>query len=327
MSLPPEEKIMDIEIPKSQPVGSGGGGFFRRSAPKHVLRFFPFAHDGKVKLSRRRVVHFMGDGVHDCEGKECPHCEEAIATKNKRLRATEKFSTAVVDMENDLETVLVFDVPVSVYEKIVGLIEDEPEAYLGNEGVDFILKYDGSKRPASQYTITPKLKGSKELNVAEEAIPDIEDMDFARDDDNGGTPAEEDEADPTKVCTFADKNGKMQTGVFTGARRGDKYCVEVDGRLQYVELDNIASCAAIKDGAEADEAIEEKEEEKEDLPDEPGDFSTGDRVTYFWEDDEEMVEGEITDIVDGVLTVDGDNGYEYEEVDPDICTKLENVPF
>ena len=226
---------MDLEIPVSEMLG-GGGDFWKRTKKKHVLRFFAFLHDGRFVLAVRRVLHFVSGQPADCEGPGCALCKEAADSNDRRLRATEKFSMVIKDMDSEEEVLQVYDVPVSVYNKLKANIDEaeKPEDIIGNEGVDFVLTYDGDALPANQYALTPKIKGSVVLDFEDDVIPDLLDKSGLSSNDQGQDAGEEVEGDP---CTFKDSRGREITGRITGKQRNGKEVVEAEGRLWHVAQD------------------------------------------------------------------------------------------
>jgi len=287
---------MDIDIPK--PSAVSGGAFFRRDKPKHTLRFFWFNHEGRKRLARRDVVHFGPAGTIPCQGSGCPICKEAADTNDRRLRAIERFGIIVIDMESDERQPKRYDAPSSVYSKLLVQIDEAgPEAILGNEGVDFTLKYDESQNPANKYQLIPKLKGSEVLDIDEDDIPDIMDDNFTADED---TESELEE----QVCVFKDSRGREITGVLTPKKRGEKHVVEAEGRLWTVAPAKIISCEALGisggepviEDASPDGVVNNKE------------IEVGVKIAATVEGEE--VEGIVTKVTDDEITFEDDE-YEY----------------
>lgn len=166
------------------PVPGSGGGFtdrFKLQQNKHTIRVFPFTHDDELHLAACTHMHFTGPGHNvptPCGGKDCAHCAEAAALKDKeqakRMRRVVRYPMAVVDMDGDLDTILRFDAPSSVYKVIYNLTQDQgAENVVGNSGIDIIIKTNANAGPSDYYAVSPLLKGSKKLNIDDESVPDL----------------------------------------------------------------------------------------------------------------------------------------------------------
>ena len=225
---------MKLNIPKV----SSGGGFtdrYRTTKAKNLIRVFPFQHGKEMHLAITEYLHFVDNVPQPCQGSGCAICEEAQATKNKRLRKITKYKMAVVDIDGDDSVVLCYDAPTTVYRGILRIIEDDPDEYIGNNGIDMIVHYDKSADPGSMYAVNPRIKGSAKLKINKKDIPDL--IEELRS-DNAPLVVDND-ADPRPLVKFKDKSGNVIEGRDTGKLKNKKMVIEADGRLIQVAKKDI----------------------------------------------------------------------------------------
>ena len=247
---------MPLQLKMPTPSAGGFTTSFKLKEPKHVLRVFSFKHKGEDHLAGVQHLHFVDKHRMPCSMKpDCPICAQAKAEDNKDLRRNTKYPMAIVDIENDESVVLRFDAPASVYKAIHDAMKDQdPADFIGNNGVDFIINTNTKALPQDYYKVTARLKGSKTLEIDEDAIPDVieeaerDTANMASSDDfdpaklEGGRPAvEEVTDDDAKTVVFKDSKGKKVTGTYNGKKRDGKFMIESDGRLNMVELKQVIS--------------------------------------------------------------------------------------
>ena len=163
-----------------------GGGFtekFRLTQPKHVIRVYPFKHGEEDNLAALDFMHFGGPGEppSPCLGSGCPICLQANKTANKRLRKVTRYPMLVVDIESDTSKLIRFDAPASVYKQIYSILEEgSAEDYLGDSGMDFIIKTNAGSQPSDRYNVTLRVKGSAVLEIGDATIDLIEEVEHDR---------------------------------------------------------------------------------------------------------------------------------------------------
>lgn len=316
---------MEVEIPDVVS-GGGSGDYWKRTGSKHTLRFFPFRDsNGKLKLAVSESTHFVNNTPHDCEGPGCAYCKEAADTKNRRLRAVHRMRLLVIDMDAEEQKLQPYDCPTSVYKKLKGFCDEagDPAEILGNEGVDFVLKYDGDAQPSSQYQLIPKLKGSEVLDISDDDLPNLEDESaFAQSEEET-----EEAVEPAgETCVFKDSKNKEIQGLWTGKQKKGKYVIEANGRLWTVAPENVVECEAlgVERGA-GQKALKstggkKKPTKKKAVSDDPV-LEVGGQVTFTDPDTGESANGKVK-AIDGeagtVEITDGEYDYELDitEVEP-----------
>lgn len=170
-----------------------GGGFtekFRLTELKHIIRVFPFVHNGEANLAALDFVHFGGTGEAPvpCLGQGCPACLAANKAGNKRGKKVTRYPMLIVDVDGDKTKLVRFDAPQSVYKAIYGLIsEGDADDYLGNNGMDFLIKTNPKSEPSNRYTVMPRVKGSEVLEIPDSEIDLIAEVEADRESNGIGT--------------------------------------------------------------------------------------------------------------------------------------------
>jgi len=181
-----------IDRSKRSSSGGGGGGFFKLQDGKNIVRVFAFPHTVRKKdftkgfyrksdgikvgeefdeLDREVYRHFTEEGVVNCIGAGCQHCEEADELMNsktkrdqkagKQLRASRSFYVNLVDVDNNPDEACICGLPQTVYSEILSYVEDPEfgESILGVDGRDFIIERDSKELPQNMYSV--KLRDEK----------------------------------------------------------------------------------------------------------------------------------------------------------------------
>jgi len=195
-----------------------GGGFtekFRLTEKKHLLRIYPFMHDGEQHLAALNFIHFtaQGEAPIQCLGTGCPVCLEAQKTGNKRLKKVTRYPMLVVNVEAEGEDkkVVLFDAPASIYKQMYSILEGvDTDDYLGDEGMDFMIKTNAGSQPSDRYNVMIRVKGSESLEFGEPKIDVVEEVEADREPvatDDDDEPADE---FTCKACEDTGVNSKSE---------------------------------------------------------------------------------------------------------------------
>lgn len=229
------------------PKSGGGGSYtdqFRVSKTRHKIRVFAYEHDGEDHLAKMHRIHFV-------DGKVVPFDPaiqaEAKKTGNKRLNAVTRYAMAVVDTEADKDTILKWDCPTSAYRQIFAILSDEDtdaEDILGNQGQDFIINNDRNAEASAQYSVTLRQKGSVELEIDDDDVPDL----WAEIEEDGDEPlaehtTDEEEEAPAKKKT-AKKSSKKKTAK---KQKKEEPVIDAGVTVSYVDDDGDAWVGTVDD--------------------------------------------------------------------------------
>lgn len=145
-------KVDETVIPKSN------NAFFKRSAPKHYLRFYPCKDDnGDLVFGKQVVCHWIDNKRFECTGAlACPYCL-------RKEKKTYKELVGVVDRQLSSDKMQLYELPISVWIKLKKFIDENGVECLGDAGVTFCLEYDAKEVPSNQYSLSPVLKDKVKL--------------------------------------------------------------------------------------------------------------------------------------------------------------------
>jgi hypothetical protein len=168
--------------------GFTGGGFWKPTSGRNVVRVFMFEHvvteddfENRLYLPEEAevgqtsgewvyegAVHFGGGDMMNCSGRDCPRCKlrkelmQELGSDDKRvkdLKPSRRFYMNAVPVNEKSPQMAIWGAPQTVYEAIASIIFDPDyedvieEEVFGYEGRDFIVEYDPSETPANMYQV------------------------------------------------------------------------------------------------------------------------------------------------------------------------------